>query len=169
MIKKPKRRMRRFTLYSLTLLAMAGVFAACSSNPKMEKSQSATQIKSKMAPTNKEVTVTALVPDSMKVYSIVKKMPQFPGGSGALIKYLASHIRYPKQAKSEGDQGKVYASFIVNKDGRISNIKIIRDVSPSLDAEVIRVVKSMPHWTPGEQKGQKVRVRFTLPVRFSLE
>lgn len=169
MIKKPNRSMRKFQLYSLTLLAMAGVLFACSTNPKAEKNQSNVSGQSNQVQSVKQLDVYALAPDSSKVYDVVEKMPMFPGGTKALMKYLATHIVYPAQAKKDGIQGKVFASFIVNADGSISGIRIIKSVSPSLDAEVIRIIKSMPDWTPGEEKGQKVRVKYALPVKFTLE
>jgi TonB family protein len=170
MIKKPNRSMRKFQLYSLTLLAMAGVLFACSTNPsKVENNQSANSTAAKPENQVKQVSVYAMMPDSARVYDVVEKMPMFPGGTDALMKYLATHIIYPAQAKKDGIQGKVYAQFIINTDGSISGIRILKGVSPSLDAEVIRILKSMPKWTPGEEKGKKVRVKYALPVKFTLE
>jgi len=99
---------------------------------------------------------------------IVEKMPSFPGGPTNLMRYLATHIHYPKEAKRKKQQGKVYIHFIVEKDGRITHIHVVKGASPSLDAEAVRVIKEMPRWNPGYQKGKPVRVGFNLPVKFKL-
>ena len=85
------------------------------------------------------------------------------------MKYLQANIKYPEQAKNNGLQGRVIVQFVVNKDGSICEDTILKSVAPSLDAEAVRVVRSMPNWTPGKQKGEAVRVRFTLPVTFRLD
>ena len=162
MIKKPKRSTQRFQLYSLTMLALAGVLFACSSNPQDKVTATSQMEKNQLH----QLDVNAFAPP---VFTKVEKMPEFPGGTDALMKYLATHINYPAQAKKDGIQGRVFASFIINTDGSISGVRIVKSISPSLDAEVIKIIKSMPHWTPGEQKGQKVRVEYTLPVKFSLK
>ncbi|MBO7129326.1 MAG: TonB family protein [Prevotella sp.] len=106
--------------------------------------------------------------EDTNVYDQVEQMPQFPGGQAALIQYLAKNIKYPVAAEENGIQGKVVVSFIVERDGTISNVKIAKSVDPSLDREALRVVKSMPRWQPGKQKGANVRVKYTAPVNFSL-
>jgi periplasmic protein TonB len=100
------------------------------------------------------------------VYTVVEIKPQYPGGDDALMKYLAINISYPQVAKDKGIQGTVYVSFIVEKDGSITNIKILRSLGGGCDEEVIRVVKAMPVWEPGKQAGKPVRVQFLLPVKF---
>ncbi|MBP5715436.1 MAG: TonB family protein [Prevotella sp.] len=106
--------------------------------------------------------------EDTNVYDQVEQMPQFPGGQAALIQYLARNIKYPVAAEENGIQGKVVVTFIVERDGTISNVKIAKSVDPSLDREALRVVKSMPRWQPGKQKGANVRVKYTAPVNFSL-
>lgn len=113
-------------------------------------------------------TSTAQTKKNNMVYDVVEVMPQFPGGQIAMLKYIMENIKYPKQIMEEGIQGRVTVSFIVEKDGRVSNVRLLRSVQPSLDKEAIRVVKSMPKWTPGKQNGKPVRVRFNLPVMFKL-
>ena len=92
----------------------------------------------------------------------------FPGGMQELMKFLQTSIRYPKEAQERGLQGRVIVQFVVNKDGSICDEKVVRSVDPQLDAEALRVVRSMPNWTPGKQRGEAVRVRFTIPVSFKL-
>ena len=92
----------------------------------------------------------------------------YPGGMQELMKFLQTNIRYPKEAQERGIQGRVVVQFVVNKDGSICDEHVVRSVDPQLDAEALRVVRSMPNWEPGKQRGEKVRVRFTLPVTFRL-
>lgn len=102
-------------------------------------------------------------------YQVVEQMPEFPGGELALQKYLRSSVKYPAIALENGIQGKVYVSFVVDRDGGISNAKIARGIDASIDKEALRVVKAMPKWIPGKQNGETVRVSFTLPINFTLE
>ena len=99
----------------------------------------------------------------------VEKMPEFPGGQEALNRYLVRNIKYPLLAQENGIQGRVVCQFVVNSDGSIVDIAVVRGVEESLDKEAIRVIKSMPKWTPGRQGGKSVRVKYTLPIRFQLQ
>jgi protein TonB len=96
-------------------------------------------------------------------------MPTFPGGQGALMKYLADNIKYPAEAQKNGVQGRVIVGFVVERDGSITDVNILKSVDPSLDREAARVVRSMPRWTPGKQNGQAVRVKYNVPVTFRLQ
>ena len=104
-----------------------------------------------------------------KVFDVVEEMPSFPGGSAALMSYLSSNTKYPVVAQENGVQGRVIVSFVVERDGSISDVKVARSVDPSLDREAQRVVKSMPKWKPGKQNGSAVRVKYTVPVVFRLQ
>ena len=104
-----------------------------------------------------------------KVFDVVEEMPSFPGGSAALMSYLSSNTKYPVVAQENGVQGRVIVSFVVERDGSISDVKVARSVDPSLDREAQRVVKSMPRWKPGKQNGSAVRVKYTVPVVFRLQ
>ena len=114
------------------------------------------------------MTSTAQTKKNDMVFDVVEVMPQFPGGQIAMLKYIMENMKYPEQAMKEGIQGRVAVSFIVEKDGRVSNVRLLHSVQSALDKEAIRVVKSMPKWTPGKQNGKPVRVRFNLPVMFKL-
>ena len=103
------------------------------------------------------------------IFMVVEQMPSFPGGMGALMKYLATHIKYPELAKESGIQGRVFINFVVEPDGSISHVKVLRGIGGGCDEEAVRVVKSMPKWIPGKQRGKPVRVSFNLPVKFTLE
>ena len=104
-----------------------------------------------------------------ETYFIVEDMPEFPGGEDALRKYISEHVNYPEIAKKNGIQGKVYVSFQISKDGSVTHAKVIRGVDPSLDKEALRVIKNMPKWKPGTQRGEPVNVAYTLPIQFKLD
>ncbi len=114
------------------------------------------------------MTSTAQTKKNDMVFDVVEVMPQFPGGQIAMLKYIMENMKYPEQAMKEGIQGRVAVRFIVEKDGSISDVKPILSVHPLLNKEAVRVVKSMPKWTPGKQNGKPVRVRYNLPVMFKL-
>lgn len=107
--------------------------------------------------------------DEVTIFTVVENDPEFPGGMEALYKYLAQNIKYPQLARDNGITGKVYVTFVVERDGSIANPKVLRDIGGGCGQEAIRVVKSMPKWTPGKQRGKAVRVQFNLPVNFSLK
>ena len=104
----------------------------------------------------------------VKVFDVVEQMPEFPGGYAALMKWLSDNIKYPAIAEENGIQGRVVCTLVVERDGSITDIKVSRSVDPSLDKEALRVLKKMPKWIPGKQKGKPVRVKFTVPVTFRL-
>lgn len=108
-------------------------------------------------------------PEVEKVFEVVEQMPSFPGGDKALLEYLSNNIKYPVVAQENGVQGRVTVSFVVEKDGSITDVKVVRSVDPSLDKEAARVVKSMPRWIPGKQNGSAVRVKYNVPVSFKLQ
>ena len=103
-----------------------------------------------------------------KVFDVVEQMPQFPGGMPALMKWLQDNMKYPKEAQDAKQQGRVIVSFVVEKDGSITNVRVVKSVAPALDEEAIRVVKAMPNWSPGMQNGEPVRVNYTVPISFQL-
>ena len=103
------------------------------------------------------------------VYQIVEQMPAFPGGVAKLFEFISKNIHYPQEAKEKGIQGRVFIGFVIEKDGSVSNIRNLRGVDSELDAEAIRVVKSMPKWKPGKHNGEFVRVSYQIPILFKLE
>ena len=104
-----------------------------------------------------------------QIFKSVEQMPTFPGGEAALMKYLSSHIQYPAMAQENNVQGRVVVQFVVEKDGRVGEVKVVRSVDKDLDREAVRVCKTLPKFTPGRQNGQPVRVWYTLPVSFKLQ
>ena len=107
--------------------------------------------------------------DDDDIFDVVEEMPVFPGGQTGLMEFIAKNLRYPVKAQKEGIQGRVIARFIVEKDGSVSNLAVARrSASSELDAEAIRVLSTMPKWTPGKQRGKEVRVKYTVPIAFKL-
>jgi len=106
--------------------------------------------------------------DDDRIYDVVEQMPSFKGGQGTLMKWIASNLNYPVAAEEQQIEGRVLVQFVVEKDGSITNVKVIKSIESSLDNEAIRVVKSMPNWIPGRQNGLAVRVKYTVPVTFRL-
>jgi len=106
--------------------------------------------------------------DDCKLIEPIEEMPQFPGGTQKLFEYLSANVRYPKEAEDKCLQGRVVTTFVVEKDGSITDAKIVRGIDPALDAEALRVVNSMPNWIPGKQDGEPVRVKYTIPITFHL-
>ena len=109
------------------------------------------------------------VDKTVKAFDVVEQMPQFPGGLEELMTFLSQNVRYPEAAHKAGVQGRVIANFVVEKDGSITEAKIVKSVSPELDAEALRVINSMPKWIPGMQNDEAVRVKYTIPVTFQLQ
>ena len=142
-----------FAISTLVLLvivfAPAGVNAQ---NKKVEKAQ-----------THKDTTTDD------KVYEVCEQMPTYEGGDAALLKYLGENWKLPDEYKERGIQGRMVVGFIVEKDGSLTNVKVLRAVDIAIDAEVLRVVKGMPKWIPGRHNGQRVRVRYLLPIHICLQ
>jgi protein TonB len=130
-----------------------------------EDDQSAAQVQTYVAP----VVVEEEEESEQQIFTVVEKMPEFPGGQAALLKFLATSIKYPVIAQENGIQGRVVVAFVVNKDGSVVDAQVVRGVDPSLDKEALRVIGTMPKWSPGEQRGKPVRVKYTVPVQFRLQ
>lgn len=123
----------------------------------------------------KNIEITPVVVDEEEeeeeqvIFTVVENDPEFPGGMEALYKYLAQNIKYPQLARDNNITGRVYVTFVVERDGSITGCRVLRDIGGGCGQEAIRVVKSMPKWTPGKQRGKAVRVQFNLPVNFNLQ
>lgn len=133
------------------------------------------QVSAEVTDDTKNIEITPVVVEEEEevveeqIFTVVENDPEFPGGMEALYKYLAQNIKYPQLARDNNITGRVYVTFVVEKDGSIANPKVLRDIGGGCGQEAIRVVKSMPKWTPGKQRGKAVRVQFNLPVNFSLK
>lgn len=140
----------------------------------LEKEKQSTETVAETAP---EVTVEPAqqetTPETVQhtgqVFTIVEEMPKFPGGEAALLKFINENVKYPVEAQEKGIQGRVIASFVVNTDGSISDAEVMRGIDESLDKESLRVINSFPNWTPGKQRGESVRVKYTVPITFRLQ
>ena len=103
------------------------------------------------------------------MFTIVEEMPAYPGGDDKLYEYLGKNIKYPQIARESGIQGRVFVNFVVEPDGSVSNVKVMRGIGGGCDEEAVRVIKTMPKWKPGKQRGKAVRVTYTIPVVFKLQ
>ena len=112
--------------------------------------------------------ISVPVEQTPEYFDVVEQMPEYPGGPSALLEYLATNIRYPESAEKAGIQGRVIVTFVVMKDGSISNAKIVKSVSPELDEEALRVLSAMSNWSPGMQNGKAVNVKYAVPISFAL-
>lgn len=159
--------MRSKYLFFIPVLAMLVFFSNCqnsgNANNKEPEEVEIEKVEVDFVPAEEAEEVLE------EIFEVVEVMPEFPGGQGALMTYLSSNIKYPAEAQEQGTQGRVIVQLVVNKDGSISNIKIVRSVDEALDKEAIRVVEEMPAWTPGMQRGEPVRVKYTIPVTFRLQ
>ena len=142
-----------FAISTLVLLVI--VFAPAGVNAQNKKV--------KKAQTHKDTTTDD------KVYDVCEQMPTYEGGDAALLKYLGENWKLPDEYKERGIQGRMVVGFIVEKDGSLTNVKVLRAVDIAIDAEVLRVVKGMPKWIPGRHNGQRVRVRYLLPIHICLQ
>ena len=111
---------------------------------------------------------TVVAQKNQQVFDVVEQMPEYPGGPSALIEYLSQNMKYPEDAKQQKIEGRVLATFVVETDGSVSNVEVVKPAFPSLDAEAVRLLSAMPKWTPGKQNGKVVRVKFTVPISFNL-
>jgi protein TonB len=125
-----------------------------------------TEVQEYIAPVQVEDEESA---EETQIFMVVESMPSFPGGEPALYKYLGENIKYPQMAKESGIQGRVFVTFVVERDGTVTDVRVLRGIGGGCDEEAIRVVKNMPKWTPGKQRGKAVRVQYNLPVKFTLQ
>lgn len=177
--KRTRNIMKSKYLMFIPVAALLMIFSNCTNAKKGDASQqdAATEVidSTKIAPVVQAepdfpgVSPNAQVVPEEKVYEVTEVAPQFPDGTPALMKYLSKAIKYPTDAIENGVQGRVIVQFIVNADGTIYDPKIVKSVSESLDKEALRVIRAMPTWSPGKDKGKAVRVKFTVPVMFKLQ
>lgn len=106
--------------------------------------------------------------EEVQIFTVVESMPSFPGGEEARITYLNENIKYPQMARESGIQGRVFVTFVVERDGRVTDVKVLRGIGGGCDEEAVRVIQNMPRWEPGKQRGKPVRVQFNMPILFKL-
>jgi TonB family protein len=115
------------------------------------------------------VSKADMKPDKNGVYQIVEEMPMFPGGEQAMLDYVSKNVVYPSEAQEKGISGRVFVGFIVEKDGSVSNVKVLRGIGGGCDEEAVRVISGLPKWKPGKQDGKPVRVSYQMPINFKLQ
>lgn len=154
------------TLLSSMIIILMGLLGACSSNTSDKAS-----LPEQSASENETATPVAIeVPDTLgKTYDAAKVMPEFPGGTKALLSFIAENLKYPQKAIDEQTEGRVIVQFVIDKTGKVSSPEVIRGVTSELDQAALDIVSALPDWKPGEQDGQKVNVKYTLPVVFKLK
>lgn len=156
MMKKQTSPWARMKALFMLPVAFAVVAVISCTSPKEKKVENTTS----------EVAVASNEQD--EILPVADELPMFPGGMQEMIKFLQQEIKYPEEAMEKKIQGRVVVQFVVNKDGSICNDTVVRSIDPLLDAEAVRVIRSMPNWEPGKQNGKPVRVRFTMPISFKL-
>lgn len=159
MIKKTKNPLRFSFKLVWVLLALSMVFFACSGPVQKDEMDSSVQ-KEEFAETGDKAS---------DVFTAVEQMPQYPGGMEVLSAYLSENIIYPEAAKDQSIQGKVFVNFIVDTDGSVDDVKVLRGIGGGCDEEAIRVITAMPEWIPGKQRGETVKVSYSLPIKFVLD
>ncbi|MCF8219411.1 MAG: energy transducer TonB [Bacteroidales bacterium] len=107
--------------------------------------------------------------EEQEIFTVVEEQPSFPGGEQARMKYLQENIEYPQMARESGIEGTVFVTFVVEPDGSVTDVRILRGIGGGCDEEALRVVRNMPKWKPGKQRGKSVRVQFNMPIRFKLQ
>ena len=176
MMKKQSSPWTRMKALFVLPVAFAAVAVISCTSPKEKKAenQDVAEATTKEGPTSiseNQVNGFAAAPkaeEQGEIFQVTEEQPMFPGGMQEMMKYMQKEIQYPQEALDKGIGGKVIVQFVVNKDGSITDANVVKSIDPTLDAEALRVVNSMPNWTPGKQKGEPVRVRFTLPVAFGV-
>jgi len=154
-----------------TLCLIATIFVACKdANSQQQKEAVVKQEQKEVVDTQEHNCVTTepegpIVPDSV-IYDYCKEMPEFPGGMEKLIQFIVDNTHLPKCTTAAGVEGQSLVEFVVEKDGTLSDFKIVRSLHPDCDSEAIRVLKTMPRWKPGKERGKPIRVKYTVPVQF---
>lgn len=153
-----------FVLPAFALLVAGNI--SCSQGAS-EKQDAKEEVVAPVSPEAKEAPADSTAKE--EVFMVAEQMPEFPGGMKEMLKFLQENVKYPENAMKNNVQGRVIVQFVIEKDGTPTEFKVLRSVDPDLDAEALRVMKAMPKWKPGMQKGQVVRVKFTVPVSFKLQ
>ncbi|NPD46653.1 MULTISPECIES: TonB family protein [unclassified Lentimicrobium] len=169
--KENKKWSRLFLMAFLSMAFISPAFVSCtmdSAKEEINEPQEVTQEPIKPEVPEEVKTEEAETDTKEETFLVVETMPMFPGGEKAMYTYIGQNVTYPEKAKKEGIEGRVFVTFVVEKDGSITEVELMRGVSDELDQEALRVIKSMPKWKPGEQRGKTVRVQYRMPIKFTL-
>lgn len=150
------------------LVLFSFVFSLSFSGTTRAQADSKEAVGQSLAATESEPAVMATQQEE-PAFTVVEEMPEYPGGKEAMYKFLVNNIKYPEESRKNGTQGTVFTTFIVEKSGKISNIRVLKSVNEELDKEAVRVISEMPKWNPGKEKGKPVRVVFNLPISYKLD
>lgn len=161
--------MKKAIMNTMIILFALAMCVGCGQSSEQKEDSVPTDV----AKEEEQVQVQAEDEDTLEngeqVFRVVEVMPKFPGGDAELLKFIAKNVKYPQESQDKGEQGRVICSFVVTKDGTLTNYKVLRGISPALDQEAVRVLQMMPRWTPGTQKGEPVAVKYTVPITFKLQ
>ena len=161
--------MKKAIMNTMIILFALAMCVGCGQSSEQKEDSVPTDV----AKGKEQVQVQAEDEDTLEngeqVFRVVEVMPKFPGGDAELLKFIAKNVKYPQESQEKGEQGRVICSFVVTKDGTLTNYKVLRGISPALDQEAVRVLQMMPRWTPGTQKGEPVAVKYTVPITFKLQ
>lgn len=161
--------MKKAIMNTMIILFALAMCVGCGQSSEQKEESVPTDV----AKGKEQVQVQAEDEDTLEngeqVFRVVEVMPKFPGGDAELLKFIAKNVKYPQESQDKGEQGRVICSFVVTKDGTLTNYKVLRGISPALDQEAVRVLRMMPRWTPGTQRGEPVAVKYTVPITFKLQ
>ncbi len=163
--------MKKAIMNTMIILFALAMCVGCGQSSEQKEESVPTDVTK--AEKQEQVQVEAEDEDTLEngeqVFRVVEVMPKFPGGDAELLKFIAKNVKYPQESQDKGEQGRVICSFVVTKDGTLTNYKVLRGISPALDQEAVRVLQMMPRWTPGTQRGELVAVKYTVPITFKLQ
>ncbi|MBE0661458.1 MAG: energy transducer TonB [Bacteroidales bacterium] len=167
--RKPATFRLALAIVAVTTVSFGVFISACQTGTQKAETETTEQETIEVPSEQIEVEQQTPTDISEEIFIVVEEPPSFNGGDEARIKYISENIKYPEEARAKGIQGTVFVTFVVEADGSVSDVKILRGIGGGCDEEAVRVIESMPKWIPGKQRGQAVRVQFNMPIRFVLE
>ena len=156
-------------MFALPLAITMMLVISCSPNAVQQEEENKVPPPEQSEAQEKPTEATPEVQEETQIFTVVEEMPEYPGGMDAMYAYLGENIQYPDSAKINKISGKVYVTFVIEKDGSVTNVEVLRGIGGGCDKEAMRVVSEMPNWEPGKQRGQEVRVQYNLPIKFTLD
>ena len=161
--------MKKAIMNTMIILFALAMCVGCGQSSEQKEESVPTDVTKAEKQEQVQVEAEDTLENGEQVFRVVEVMPKFPGGDAELLKFIAKNVKYPQESQNKGEQGRVICSFVVTKDGTLTNYKVIRGISPALDQEAVRVLQMMPRWTPGTQRGEPVAVKYTVPITFKLQ
>lgn len=161
--------MKKAIMNTVVILFVIAGCIGCSQSSKQKDESVTKEVTETKEQTQVKEESEPELEDGEEVLTVVDVMPKFPGGDSELLKFIAKNVNYPQESQEKGEQGRVICSFVVASDGSLKSFKVLRGITPLLDKEAIRVLKTMPRWTPGTNGGKPVAVKYTVPITFKLQ